>query len=249
MAYIRKIRPEIDETWKRLLSDDTPFYKQIVFREGEEELGTAAAVQVYEDTWLFQHLAASSHPVRLISKDVMLGLAQFLMENRNTKYLITYFRKENSFPRKMYAGFLDRYPSEEQFCSEEYNFLSLDLDEQAEHWEATAAFHAGAGRSASPSDMRGMQTRKSSRTTFEKHLHPLLIRSRSLSRDVLHLPETAAMFRAKGLKRERSCLVAKQGGELHCVCLARELLPRGQSFGPVEYVFHLHRSPRRRESS
>ncbi|MGW8319968.1 MAG: hypothetical protein ACWGSD_00290, partial [Thermodesulfobacteriota bacterium] len=68
------------------MSDDTPFYKQIVFREGEEELGTASAVQVYEDTWLFQHLAASSHPVRLISKDVMLGLAQFLMENRNAKY-------------------------------------------------------------------------------------------------------------------------------------------------------------------
>lgn len=49
---------------------------------------------------------------------------------------------------------------------------------------------------------------------FQKRLHPLLVRSRSLSRDLLHLPETSAMFRAKGLKRERSCLVAKQGGTL-----------------------------------
>lgn len=213
MAYIRKIRPEIDETWKRLLSDDTPFYKQIVFREGEEELGTAAAVQVYEDTWLFQHLAASSHPVRLISRDVMLGLAQFLMENRNTKYLITYFRKENSFPRKMYGGFLDRYPSDEQFCFERYSFLSLDLGERENI--------GGQQRLSSPESGGGItvghardEDKEVIEYYFEKHLHTLLIRSRSLSRDVLHLPETAAMFRAKGLKRERSCLVAKQGGKL-----------------------------------
>ena len=213
VAYIRKIRPEIDETWKRLFSDDTPFYKQIVFREGEEELGTAAAVQVYEDTWLFQHLAASSHPVRLISKDVMLGLAQFLMENRNTKYLITYFRKENSFPRKMYAGFMDRYPSEEEFCSEEYNFLSLDLDEPGSIGRQQRLSTLGPGVGITVGHARDSD-KEVIENYFEKHLHPLRVRSRSLSRDVLHLPETAAMFRAKGLKRERSCLVATQGGRL-----------------------------------
>jgi hypothetical protein len=224
MAYIRKIRPEIDKTWKRLLSDDTPFYKQIVFREGEEELGTAAAVQVYEDTWLFQHLAASSHPVRLVSKDVMLGLAQFLMENRNTKYLTTYFRKENSFPRKMYAGFLDRYPSEEHFCFREYSFLTLELD--------------GQGRMGGRQPLSTLRSQSSItlghatdadkevvENYFQKHLHPLLIRSRSLSRDLLHLPETAAMFRAKGLKRERSCLAAKQGGRLIAFALVEDSSP------------------------
>jgi hypothetical protein len=213
MAYIRKMRPEIDETWKRLLSDDTPFYKQIVFSEGEEELGTASAVQVYEDTWLFQHLAASSHPVRLISKDVMLGLAQFLMENRNAKYLITYFRKENSFPRKMYGGFLDRYPSEEEFCFEKYHFLSLDLDEQERVGGQQRISTLGSGGGINVGHARDTD-KEIIECYFEKHLHPLLIRSRSLSRDVLHLPETAAMFRDKGLKRERSCLVAKQGGKL-----------------------------------
>jgi len=248
MAYIRKIRPEIDETWRKLLSDDVPFYKQLVFREGEEELGTASAVQVYEHTWLLQHLAASSHPVKLIPKYVMLGLAQFLMENREIKYLVTYFRKENSFPRKMYSGFLERYPLEEQLRFSRHSFLTLDLEQEASLRE----------------DQRPSAVRPGSRMVvehatdadkevvgnyFQKHLHPLLIHSRSLSRDVLHLPETAAMFRAKGLKRERSCLVAKQGGGAGRVCLTRELLPRGQSFGPVEYVFPLHRSPRRREVS
>jgi hypothetical protein len=213
MAYIRKIRPEIDETWRKLLSDDVPFYKQLVFREGEEELGTASAVQVYEHTWLLQHLAASSHPVKLIPKYVMMGLAQFLMENREIKYLVTYFRKENSFPRKMYSGFLERYPLEEQLRFSKHSFLSLDLEQEANLRE----------------DQRPSAVRPAIRTVvehatdadteviekyFERHLHPLLIRSRSLSRDVLHLPETGAMFRAKGLKRERSCLVAKQRGEL-----------------------------------
>lgn len=213
MAYIRKIRPEIDRTWKKLLSDDIGFYKQIVFREGEEELATASAVQVYENTWLFQHLAASSHPVKLITKYVMLGLAHFLMENRNTKYLITYFRKENSFPRKVYSGFLDRYPSEEQFCFGKYSFLSLDLEESGrpgDRQQDSAVHPSDRIVVGYPAD----GDKEIIENYFEKRLHPLLIRSRSLSRDALHLPETSAMFRAKGLKRERSCLVARQGGTM-----------------------------------
>ncbi len=224
MAYIQKIRPEIDETWKKLLSDEIPFYKQIVFREGQEELGTASAVQVYEHTWLFQHLAASSHPVRLISKDVMLGLAHFLMENRNTKYLYTYFRKENSFPRKMYAGFLDRYPSEDQFCFAVYSFLSLNLDGQERTGEREGRCTMGPGGRT----LIGHATdadREVIESYFQKHLHPLLIRSRSLSKDALHLPETSALFRAKGLRRERSCLVAKQGGSLVAFALLENSSP------------------------
>ncbi|MGW8319967.1 MAG: hypothetical protein ACWGSD_00285, partial [Thermodesulfobacteriota bacterium] len=124
-----------------------------------------------------------------------------------------YFRKENSFPRKMYGGFLDRYPSEEEFCFEKYHFLSLDLDEQERigGQQRIPALGSGGGINVG----HAMDTDKEIiECYFEKHLHPLLIRSRSLSRDVLHLPETEAMFRAKGLKRERSCLVAKQGGKL-----------------------------------
>ena len=213
MAYIRKIRDEIDATWKKLLSDELPFYKQIVFREGEEELGTASAVQVYEDTWLLQHLAASSHPVKLIPKFVMMGLAQFLMENRDIKYLITYFRKENSFPRRMYAGFLERFPLEEQLLFTKHSFLYLDLDQQTKlmgqrRVSATRPSSRIVVGHATEADKEIIEN------YFQKRLHPLLIRSRSLTRDVLHLPETSAMFRAKGLMRERSCLVAKQGGTL-----------------------------------
>ena len=213
MAYIRKIRPEIDETWRKLLSDDVPFYKQLVFREGEEELGTASAVQVYEHTWLLQHLAASSHPVKLIPKYVMLGLAQFLMENREIKYLVTYFRKENSFPRKMYSGFLERYPLEEQLRFSRHSFLTLDLEQEA---SLRGNHRPSAVRPASRMVVEHATDadKEVIENYFQKYLHPLLVRSRSLSRDVLHLPETGAMFRAKGLKRERSCLVAKQGGRL-----------------------------------
>jgi hypothetical protein len=212
-AYIRKIRREIDATWRKLLSEDLRFYKQIVFREGEEELGTASAVQVYENTWLFQHLAASSHPMKLVPKYVMLALAHFLMENRDAKYLITYFRKENPFPRKVYSGFVDRYPSDEQFCFAKYSFLTLDLEEDR---GSRARGSAGALRSPSGT-LVGYPTetdREIIENYFRKHLHPLQVRSRSLTREGLHLPETSAMFRSKGLKRERCCLAAKEGDTL-----------------------------------
>ena len=224
MAYIRKIRPEIDETWKRLLSHEIPFYKQIVFREGDEELGTASAVQVYENTWLFQHLAVSSHPIKLIPKYVMLGLAQFLMENRDIKYLITYFRKENSFPRRMYSGFLERYPLQEQLRFTRHSFLCLDLSEREdlERQERPPAIRPDARivvghPTETEKDIIGHY--------FRKRFHPLLIRSRSLYPDTLHLPETSAIFRSQDLKRERSCLVARQGGTLLAFALLEDASP------------------------
>jgi hypothetical protein len=173
---------------------------------------------------LFQHLAASSHPVKLIAKYVMLGLAHFLMENRNTKYLITYFRKENSFPSKIYSGFLARYPSEEHFCFTKHTFLSLDLDDQPmsrEDQRPSEVCLTGGITVGYAAD----RDKEVVENYFQKHLHPLSIRSRSLSGDVLHLPETSALFRAKGLVRERSCLVAKQGGALVAFALLENASP------------------------
>ena len=108
---------------------------------------------------------------------------------------------------------MDRYPSDEQFCFEKYNFLSLDLDELESIGRQQRLSTPGSGGGITVGHARDAD-KEVIEYYFEKHLHPLRIRSRSLSRDVLHLPETAAMFRAKGLKRERSCLVAKQGGRL-----------------------------------
>jgi hypothetical protein len=237
-AYIRKIRPEIDATWKKLLSEDLRFYKHIVFREGEEELGTASAVQVYENAWLFQHLAASSHPMKLIPKYVMLALAHFLMENRDAKYLITYFRRENPFPRKVYSGFLDRYPSDEQFCLAKYSFLTLDLEE-----DRGCAWRGRAGglrpRSGTLVGYATETDREIIENYFRKQLHPLRVRSRSLTRDGLHLPETSAMFRAKGLKRERSCLAARQGETLVAFALL-EHSSAGINLSGLLNAFSLH---------
>ena len=210
-AYIRKIMPAINKTWEKLLSGETSFYKNIVFREGEEEeLGTASAVQVYENTWMFQHLAAAEHPIKLIPKYVLLGLAHFLMENQEIKYLITYFRKENSFPRKIYSGFLEAYPLEEQLRFTKHSFLSCELNggTSGQVQEFAASCPEGVViEEANETDKEIMEN------YFRKNLHPLLIRSRSLYRDTFQLPETSALFCTKGLNRERRCLVARERGE------------------------------------
>jgi hypothetical protein len=209
-AYIRKIKPEINKTWEKLLSEETSFYRNIVFRELGKELGTASAVQVYENTWMFQHLAAAEHPLKLIPKYVLLGLAHFLMENHEIKFLITYFRKENSFPRKVYSGFLESYPQEEQLRFTTFSYLTLDLEEGARETRV------GLGpRTAAPGvriEAANDKDKEILENHFRKTLHPLLIRSRSLYRDAFHLPETSALFLAKGLIRERQCLVARDTG-------------------------------------
>ena len=206
-AYIKKIKPEINRTWEKLLSAETSFYKNIVFRELDVELGTASAVQVYENTWMFQHLAATEHPVKLIPKYVLLGLAHFLMENQDIKFLITYFRKENSFPRKIYSGFLESYPQEEQLRFTRFHYLTREIDRQPGD---------PARQPVRESVPRGVYVEEASdrdkatiENYFHKSLHPLLIRSRSFYRDELHLPGTSALFLSKGLIRERHCLVAK----------------------------------------
>jgi len=207
-AYIKKIKPQINDTWRRLLSTETSFYKNIVFREGGEELGTASAVQVYENTWMLQHLAATAHPAKLVSKYVLLGLAHFLMENQEIKYLITYFRKENSFPRMIYRGFLGSYPHEEQLRFTRHHFLSRELDDEDAQELQLRDPRILLPRGVIIEDATEID-REIIENYFRKTTHPLLVRSRSLYKDLLFLPETSAVFFTKGLSRERTCLVAK----------------------------------------
>jgi len=212
-AYIKKIKAEINETWKKLLSEETSFYKNLVFREGEQEMGTASAVQAYENTWMFQHLAATGHPTKLVPKYVMLGLAQFLMENQEIQYLIAYFRPDNSFPTKIFSGFLDAYPLEDHILFTRYSYLALDLDEAdpvAPRAGLPTAASAGGGCVV---EAALSEDREVVESYFQKALHPLLIRSRSLYRDTLQLPETSARFFGRGLLRERHCLVARGAGQ------------------------------------
>ena len=211
-AYLKRIKSEVNETWKTLLSGEINFFRQIVFREEDEELGTASAVQAYENSWLFQHLATTGHPVKLIPKYVILGLAHFLMEHREIKYLITYFRKENSFPRKIYSGFLEAYPVEEQLRFTKYNFLSLDLGGKASD-QPEIEFPIRLRSKGIVIEPAQEPDREIIENCFRKVLDPLLIRSRSLHGDVLELPETSAIYRANGLVRERFCLVAREGGD------------------------------------
>ena len=238
MAYIRKIKPEIDETWKKLLAEEVPFYKQIVFWEGEEALGSASAVQVYEDTWMLQHLAARGHPSKLIPKHLTLGLAQFLMENREIKYLITYFRKENPFPRKMYSGFLEYYPLEEQLQFAKYSYMSLDLEEQ-EGLPAKQESGAVSNAKGITIDHATETDRESVGRYFRNNLHPLQVRSRNLTPEALSLPEIAASFRERGLKRERCCLVAKEGGQIVAFALL-ENASQGINLSGLMNTFSLH---------
>ena len=212
-AYIRKIKPEINETWKKLLSEETSFYKNLVFREGEVEMGTASAVQAYENTWMFQHLAATGHPTKLVPKYVMLGLAHFLMENQEIQYLIAYFRPDNSFPSKVFSGFLEAYPLEDHLLFTRYNFLSLDLDAPVTGPDRTLLSSGDSQGGGSLVDRATDEDREVMENYFQKNLHPLLIRSRSLYRDALQLPEISVRFFARGLLRERHCLVARDAGE------------------------------------
>lgn len=223
-AYLKKIKAEVNETWKTLLSEEVEFFKQIVFREGEEELGTASAVLAYENSWLFQHLATTGHPVKLIPKYVILGLAQFLMEHREIKYLITYFRKENSFPRKIYSGFLETYPLEEQLRFTKYNFLSLGLGARG-RGRTEIEFPVRLRSRGILIEHAAESDREIVENCFRKACHPLLIRSRSLHGDSLELPETSGMYKSKGLVRERFCLVAREGGELAAFALLENASP------------------------
>lgn len=218
-AYLERIKQEVDETWKKLLSGEADFFKQIAFWEGGQELGTASAVLAYEDCWLFQHLAATGHPVKLVPKYVILGLAQFLMEHREIHYLITYFRKENSFPWKIYSGFLEVYPLEEQLKFTRHQYLTRDLDEEIpekSRFELPVRCRA-----------EGIVVEHAAAADYEivenclrRQVHPLLIRSRSLQRGTFELRRISAAYRARGLVRERFCLVARDRGELAAFALA-----------------------------
>lgn len=222
--YLKRIKKEVDETWKKLLSGEADFFRQIAFLEGGQELGTASAVLAYEDCWLFQHLAATGHPVKLIPKYVILGLAQFLMEHREIRYLITYFRKENSFPWKIYSGFLEVYPLEEQLKFTRHHFLTRDLERDMPE-QAPLELPVRFGGEGVVVERAAEADHEIVENCLRREMHPLLIRSRSLQRNTLDLPGISAAYRARGLVRERFCLVARDRGELAAFALVEHASP------------------------
>jgi hypothetical protein len=134
------------------------------------------------------------------------------MEHQGIQYLIAYFRPDNSWPRRVFSGFLEAYPLEEHLLFSRYGFLTLELE--------------NSGPGLPPDGLSSMERservlvgpateedRDAIERYFRKKLHPLMIRSRSLYRDALHLPETSSLFFSRGLIRERHCLVAREEGQ------------------------------------
>lgn len=210
--YIKKIMPEIMETWTKLLSGDNNFFRTIVFVEEGKEVGTASAVKAYENTWILQHLATTGHPLKQISKYVLLGLAHFLMENEEIQYMITYFQPENSFPGKIYSDFEASYPLQEQLNFEKFSFLTMDIDNQT-NFKIIGEKLVNSLHNKIIVEQANYEDGIIIEKHFGKILEPLEIRARSLFKNSLRLPKINEVFKATGLVRERHCLVAKEEGQ------------------------------------
>lgn len=210
---IQKMKKEIDRTWKRLYSQPAPFFINLALVHDEKVLGSGSMIQVYEETWLLQHLSALRHAMVNASKEVNLGLAEELLRNHNIHYIKTYFRPDNPWPNKNFRAFAEGHLKPKAYDLTRYRMYQR---------------HAGpipvAGRLPAGIEIGILQNREQEmiRNYFIMSGKVLYARSESLFGHGSDLSETSRLYRIAGLRRNRKILVARRGEEVLCFSVAED---------------------------
>ncbi len=212
-AVISKMRKEIDETWKKLYAPETPFFLNLTLTLEGQVVGSGAILQIYDTTWLLQHLSALPHHPAAVSREINLGLVEELMRNRNIWYIKTYFRPNNPWPNKTFRAFAEKRLQPGAYDLTRYHFF----EREPSPLPVTVGLPAGV--SVGPLERGDGEI---IRNYFVRAGKIFLARSESLLTTDCSLRETSERYRRRGLFRERRIFVAKKAGALLAFVLAED---------------------------
>ncbi len=212
-AAISKMQKEIDDTWEKLYAPETPFFRNLTFTVDGEIVGSGAILQVYDSTWLLQHLSALPYHPATVSKEINLGLVEELMRDRNIWYIKTYFRPNNPWPNKTFRAFAEKQLKPGAYDLTRYHFFEKDPLPLPVTGRLPAGVAVGALRRGDGEMIRNY---------FVRAGKVFFARSESLLTTECSLRETSERYRRRGLLRERRIFVAKKAGALLAFVLAED---------------------------
>ncbi|PIX85268.1 MAG: hypothetical protein COZ32_09400 [Nitrospirae bacterium CG_4_10_14_3_um_filter_53_41] len=210
---IMEMKKEIDRTWKRLYSEGSQFFINFALVHDEKVLGSGSILQVYEETWLLQHLSALKHPLMNTGKEINLGLAEELFRNHEIHYIKTYFRPDNPWPNKNFRAFAEEHLKPQEYDLTRYRLYHRHAGPIPTAWGLPAGVEVGLLRNPEQEMIRNY---------FAMTGKALYARSESLFGHGLDLMETSRLYRMSGLRRNRRIFAVRRGQEVLCFSVAED---------------------------
>lgn len=123
---------EILETYHRLMSQENPLVKKIIYQEGDEIKGHLSGLRFYDHAWVIQHLNAAKSSIGSAAQNVLKNMTSFLLDSKaheknNIFYVISYYRPDNLYPAILF-GDSKRMINDPDKC-DSYDFVFGVFDE------------------------------------------------------------------------------------------------------------------------
>lgn len=99
---------QILETYHRLLSQDNPIIKKLIFKEDAEIKGHVSAVRFYDHAWVIQHLNALKASGSSAAQSVVQGIVDFFYDAKaqaktDAFYVMSFYRPDNLYPAILFG--------------------------------------------------------------------------------------------------------------------------------------------------
>ncbi len=201
--FLAPVIAEIRDTFHKLLEPDIRFYKKIILKEDNKYYGTVSGIWAYEHTWIIQQLAAIRHPHRIVSRDIVLAIADFCSKHPDVGYQIIYWRPDNSWSDKVFGKYarlvVEKRDLSSLICYDYW--IKMPMGDEA-------GVNLPPGVIIKP---LAEIERPLIESYFVSHGEFVILQAYSLLRDEIALPNLRRMYQQKGLKRERQIYIALSG--------------------------------------
>ncbi|MFZ5562833.1 MAG: hypothetical protein ACOZBW_02190, partial [Thermodesulfobacteriota bacterium] len=128
-AALRENRTLIRETYRRLYHQAPSVSRHFIYRDKAEIIGHLSMLRLYHDAWLIHHHAARKHGGIKAGLSVLNHMAWFCynslwLEACHMRYLLCYFRPENTFPNFFFNEFANRLNDKAGCSTDTFAYLT-----------------------------------------------------------------------------------------------------------------------------
>jgi hypothetical protein len=213
-ASISNHKQSFKETYEKLYHQHPEIARHFVYLDKGKIHGHISMIHLYQETWLFHHHAADKIASRRAGLVVLYQIGHYVndfynLTSTHLHYIISYFRPENRFPKRMFGGVKDSIKNPKGCSIEPFMLM---------HYQNYSGDKAGG--SAIFSDLKATLEPAQSQDLQELHYY-YEERWGGLTLNALNLTSATpgdsildGKYQKAGLKRARFVYALKQGGGL-----------------------------------
>ncbi len=210
--FIESNKDKIKEVYKKLYTENPKIARHFIYQNNGRILGHLAMVRFYENSWLIQHHAADLSYHRKAGLIVLNQIGRFINDSHslnslNMNYVFCYFRPENKFPKRVFAGAAENINDPKGCSLDTFSYfhyrktLNSELDLK-EPWSL---------EKIQPEDLMELKS------FYENSSGGLMLNALELELGSVNIDKLKEEFKRISLKREKHLFSLKMDGYLKAV--------------------------------